>query len=363
MQVPQALEDAAWEAARAELGEGALAGLAAAVIDRSRRYTSEREHLAAPSDPVGDLAARATFFTVADAMKVAVPLGELAGRGAIPARQPLRVVDLGAGCGAMTLGALATLAPEISLDVLAIDRDERALRICARAVRAFGGSRVSIATRRGDAAAAPADLVLLGSVLNELADGLPLVERALAQVADDGAVVIVEPALRDTSRALHAIRDAMIGRGAHVFAPCTRAIAPCPALADPRDWCHEDRAVALPARTRQLASRTHLRDGGLRFAYLVLRKTPLRLVDVPAWRLVSAPMPAKGKLEILGCSDAGRMPIRRLRRHRSEANHAFERARRGDVLAVDAQPADGRLDLSGDTAVRQCRLIAGSESG
>ena len=52
-----------------------------------------------------------------------------------------------------------------------------------------------------------------------------------------------------------------------------------------------------------------LRDSGMKFAYLVLRRQPLALVDAaPAWRMVSAAMPAKGKLEIFGCSDAGRTP-------------------------------------------------------
>ena len=49
-----------------------------AIVDRSKRYTSERERLAAPADRPADLAARAAFFTIADAMKIAIPLGELA---------------------------------------------------------------------------------------------------------------------------------------------------------------------------------------------------------------------------------------------------------------------------------------------
>ena len=99
--VPRELEDAVYDAARAALGDGPLAtpALTRAIVDRSTRYTSEREHLAKSS--VGDLAARAVFFTIADAMKVRIPLAELANRGALPARRPLRVVDLGAGCGAM----------------------------------------------------------------------------------------------------------------------------------------------------------------------------------------------------------------------------------------------------------------------
>src|SRR5579863_8968180 len=104
-QVPDALEDAVLAAARAIVGDDALAhaALARAVVDRSRRYTSARDELASPRDTRAALAARAAFFSIADAMKIAVPDGELAGRDALPARSPVRVVDLGAGCGAMTL--------------------------------------------------------------------------------------------------------------------------------------------------------------------------------------------------------------------------------------------------------------------
>ena len=51
-----------------------------------------------------------------------------------------------------------------------------------------------------------------------------------------------------------------------MFAPCTRTLAPCPMLANPDDWCHEDREVALPPRTAELARLTHLRDSGLKFS-------------------------------------------------------------------------------------------------
>src|SRR5204862_3311797 len=97
--VPADLEEAVYAAARAVLGEAPLAtgALVRAIQDRSARYTTDRARLAAPADKVGDLAARAAFFTIADAMKLAIPIGELAGRRALPAARPLRVIDLGAG--------------------------------------------------------------------------------------------------------------------------------------------------------------------------------------------------------------------------------------------------------------------------
>ena len=349
MNIPHELEDAVRTAARDIVGDAPLAtsALTRAVVDRSKRYTSERDRLSAPTDRKADLAARAAFFTIADALKVAIPLGELANRGAIPPRRPLRVTDLGAGCGALSLGLVASLASDAAggamFELTLVDRDVDALRIAADALRRLAshhGTELSITTRVADVASTtiPAsDLILAGTLLNELPETqrVPLVEHALAALADDGALIIIEPALRDTSRALHAIRDTFLTRGAHVFAPCTRQGTPCPMLENPADWCHEDRRVTLPPRTAELARLTHLRDNGLKFSYLVLRKHPLRLVDRPnAWRVVSEPFPAKGKLELYGCSDEGRVPLRLLRRNRSATNRAFERAERCDVVVV-----------------------------
>jgi precorrin-6B methylase 2 len=366
--VPAELEEVVQGATRTVLGDAPLAtsALVRAIIDRSRRYTSERDRPV--TDRAGDLAARAMFFTIADAMKIAIPLGELGHRGAVPGARPLRIVDLGAGCGAMSLGAIVALGAlpagdPLRLEITALDRDDRALAIARAALRELAARRgvtAGVTTRDEDVTRArlpAADLVVIGTLLNELpADArLELTLRALAAIGDDGAVIIIEPALRDTARALHQLRDAILGAGrGHVFAPCTRHLAPCPALDDPGDWCHEDRALELPRRTAELARLTHLRDGGMKFAYLVLRRQPLALVDDPAaWRVVSAAMPAKGKLEVIGCSTAGRIPIRLLRRHRAPGNRGLENADRGDVLMMDADPDADRVEITGETRVER----------
>ncbi len=388
MRVPVELEAAVRAGARAVLGDAVLATgpLTRAIADRSQRYTSDRGRLSAPRDADGDLAARAAFFTIADAMKIVLPVTELARRDALPVKvghdastqdsearadRPLRILDVGAGCGAMTLGlivALDRLGVATALDVTALDRDGRALDIAKRAITALAsttGRVVTLAARgtdatRGDLPAA--DLVLLGTVLNELTPdaALALVDRAFSATGPEGALIAIEPALRDTSRALHAIRDAMLSRGAHVFAPCTRRCAPCTALIDPEDWCHEDRPLELPPATAELARLTHLRDSGMKFSYLVLRKQPRDLVEAGAgaWRAVSAPFIEKGKRELIGCSDRGRVPLRLLKRHKSDATREFERAERGDVLVIAADPGDKRLEIEGTTTVERIDPLA-----
>ncbi len=304
------------------------------------------------------------FFTITDAPKVSVPLAELADAGALPAARPLRITDLGAGCGAMTLGvigAMRELGDDRALEVIAIDRDAAALEVARAAIQDYtgrSGTSTRFATRVEDATRAPlpaADLVLIGTMLNELAPdaALGVTERAIASLSQDGALVVIEPALRPTSRALHALRDHVIERGiAHVFAPCTRAVAPCPALADPDDWCHEDRPVELGPRTRELARLTHLRDRGLKFSYLVLRRMAGVVGGDPrGLRIVSAVHAQKGKSEAVGCGRYGWVPVRLLKRNRSAATRAFVEAARGDVVRVDAEPEAGRLDLAPDAAL------------
>jgi hypothetical protein len=66
--VPAELEDIVHAVVREALGDAPLAtpALTRAIIDRSKRYTRERDRPAA--DRVADLAARALFFTITDAM-------------------------------------------------------------------------------------------------------------------------------------------------------------------------------------------------------------------------------------------------------------------------------------------------------
>jgi len=368
---PPEIEEALWTAARQCVGDGALRerAVASAVVTRSRLYTSERP----PPGAVGargkrsvadlDLAARALFFTVADAPKIAVPLAELRRCGLLPTREPLRVLDVGAGTGAMSLGAIASLAPQRLL-VRAMDRDAAALTLLQCAVGALPPvmrDPVEMSTRVVDVRSAslpPAsfDLVLAGSVLNELEEDArrSLVASLIAAIAGGGALLIIEPALRETSRALHRIRDWVLDEGlASVFAPCIRQLAPCPALADESDWCHEDRPTKLPARTARLARATGLRQHGLKFSYLVLRREDGRLADPPpdgrrALRVVSQLRKLKGRRECFACGDNGRVRLRLLRRNRSAENATIERARRGDVLLLperDDIAADDRVDV------------------
>lgn len=372
------IEAVLWAAAERHIPVSARKGraLTEAIIERSRLYTSQRDELGTPIErrsELADLAARALFFTVADAAKSMIPLAELERQGLVP-RGPLEILDIGAGAGAMSLGVLDYLGRTCGLAPVAIralDKDARALAIFADAARELAARwdvPITVHAERLDlrGAALPrgkaggADLVLAGTVLNELdaAERPALVKAMLEAASPEGSVIIIEPALRETSRALHEIRDWVIDSGlAQVFAPCTRRLAPCPSLADERDWCHEDRPTSLPERTDKLAALTGLRQYGLKFSYLTLRRATDAQLDVTsgcALRLISGRLESKGKIECIVCSDAGRSTVRLLRRDRRLENRGFERSRRGDVLVMPRRLASGG-DLGRDDVVELVR--------
>ena len=368
--VPAVIEEALWAAARARLPASVLSGatLTAAVIERSRRYTTERDDLRGPTRghaAAADLAARALFFTVADAGKLPLVLDELTAARApagFLAGERLAVLDVGAGCGAMTLGLLVHLAArgwggELTLTL--VDHDSDALAIGAAAiaqVAAALGVRCAISARDVDVTGGlprgPFDLIVAGTIVNELAAGTALVTAMMAALAPRGVAIVIEPALRITTRGLHAVRDALITAGtATVLAPCLRRAAPCPALADDRDWCHDHRPAELPPRTRQLATVTGLRDGEAKLAFLALARPDDAPPPIAAWRVVDDPHGQKGKLELTACGEPGWVAVRLLRRHRSNANRAIERVRRGDLFTVPHAADAGALELGPDDRV------------
>lgn len=317
------------------------------------------------------LCARLRFFLPRDLPKLDGPLAELARVGAFPRRETLRVLDLGAGVGTSTLGLARFAAARDAaarLDVDAIDRDRAALAIAARVwerSRAWGGVPIvarSLAmdlTRLNRARLRPPyDVVLLGLVLGELAGSVGEEAAAADQfarlaeivpcVAEDGVLVILEPALRRRSRVLHRVRDALAHSPVppYVFAPCVRR-GDCPMLARERDWCHEEVPLALSPALAALARAAGLRDRDLTYSYLTLHMRARSLREIgPAslLRVVGGPLRSKGKVELLVCGDVPALRLRRLDREAGPANAAFGALARGDVIALgDADESDASV--------------------
>lgn len=368
---------------RPELTTNDVARLAPAVKALSAAYNGAQAEGGKTKLP---LEARVAFSFPRDVPKGAAAVRELIASGvlAIPTDRPLRVLDLGAGLGAMTWGlvrALEASGAKGRVDALLVDEDQEALRgaeAIARAATSLERSAIELAitTKRLDLASgkdrsaqasSTNDVVILGQVLSEISPRQDPAERLEAQsaiiadvlrtmVAPDGALVIVEPALRDRTRHLHALRDRILEqRIATVFAPCLHAGA-CPMLPLETEWCHEDLPVDLPDWVVPLARAAGLRWQGLTFSYLVLRKDgkisvrPSSEAASVRFRTVSDLLRSKGKAELLICAEDGqRRRIRRLDRDAAlDGGLPFTDLRRGDIVTLSSsEPQRSPIDPSG----------------
>ena len=331
------------------------------------------------------LAARLAFSLPRDIPKAEGAVRELVATGALAVKDdaPLRVLDVGAGMGAMTMGIARALAEArrapFRMEATWVDSDDAAMSVgrdvLSRAP--FVHAAIDVKTRRGDASSANDahnagsahgakhakakdaqkqgyDVIACGQVISELDLALEPNARVakhaawlvgLSQsLADDGSLVVVEPALANRTRHLHAVRDAVLASSSlSVFAPCLHR-APCPALATPGDWCHEDLPIDLPGFITPLARAAGLRWQGLTFSYLVLRRDGKTLRDATqrASRMTSGLLASKGKVELYLCGalEGGitRAKVQRLDRDENEANALVSDARRGDLFSLDPAP-------------------------
>ena len=195
------------------------------------------------------------------------------------------------------------------------------------------------------------DLIVAAHLLGELFVDRPFEERIDERarcvrawteelLAPSGTVILVEPALRETSRELLAVRDQLLALSdLEIVAPCFWTGA-CPALANPRDWCHD--AVAASATS----------DRRVDFSYLVLRDRWKPLPGQLSYRVVSDPLPEKGRLKLYACGPTGRHAFIRLDRHEAPPNAAFGKLVRGDVarIAGETEANDG-MRVEATTAV------------
>jgi len=328
------------------------------------------------------LAPRLLFSLPRDLQKGAAAVRELVATGLLRLGDaPLRILDLGAGMGAATIGvlrALETSGAAGSIDATWIDHDALALQLGSRVVqqaRTAGLLRSAITIHEhvgkldAKVPGRPYDLVLACQVMCELDPTLTEGARAqklaarigawLPLVADTGSLVIIEPALRDRTRVLHQVRDLLLSqRAATLFAPCLHA-APCPALTDPGDWCHEDLEVDLPAWLIPIAKQAGLRYQGLTFSYLVLRRDGQSLQTLrpdATLRVVSDSRPQKGKCERWLCGRFAdgetRQKVVLLDRHAGAKNEALDDSGRGTLLAITPTPRADTPRLAPETMVK-----------
>jgi ribosomal protein RSM22 (predicted rRNA methylase) len=260
------------------------------------------------------------------------------------AQPPRRVLDLGAGTGAAGAAVREWFGRDV--EIVSVDR-----------VRPPSGAPTVVVAdlaRSLPAVDGRFDLIVAAHLLGELFLERPPAERASARAErvlswgrtfldPVGTIILVEPALKETSRELLAVRDRLITAGLRVVAPCSWT-GSCPALARERDWCHDAAPGASPGAPR------------VDFSYLVLcdARQSAPDADGATFRIVSDPLVEKGRLKLWGCGPAGRHALVRLDRQASPANATFDQLVRGDVATVAGTVVAGDgLRVVTETVVRR----------
>lgn len=341
--------------------------LAPAIMELSDFYNAPAHERRACPDSKYHQAARMMFFTLADMPKAYVMAAEADTLRGLPRKPKLKVLDLGVGYGAQSLGLFSYLfrdghASRIQLDAVDKDADgleafEQVLEL-AQYTQLLGEIVLNswrMDLNQGFLPRDRYDIIMIGSTLCELqpAAQYPLLTNLLAALSDSGVLCVLEPALKSTARNLHQLRDTLLSeQGGRVLSPCTRQTN-CPCLDNDRDWCHESRQIVLPPRARQLAVSTGLRMHDVKWSYMtVMRSQNDNEKYADAWRIVSDLMKLKGKQEIFVCGNSGRLRAILQKRDKSAANKSFKKLRRGQLARIaHTRIKDDVLELCRESAV------------
>lgn len=314
-----------------------LREVGAAVKKLSHGLTRERELAGARyMDDAQLLGAYLLFYWPVSYAQARQALGELP-------RRPRSVLDLGSGPGPLAFAAMDAGASE----VICADRSKPALDLATSLAREAGEA---MATRTWDPSKSSElpegefDLILMGHVVNELYGRPPeaiaprtaLLEKVLAKVKKGGSLLVIEPALRETSRALLQVRDALVAKGYALRAPCLFQ-STCPALVKESDWCHAEREWEPPKLVLDIGRAATLNKEALKMTYLAFAPLGEAWPTLPEgrhFRIVSERLEGKGRHRYIGCGPEGRTGLALQEKHRNKENAAFFYAHRGDVFRV-----------------------------
>ena len=334
----------------------------------SRLFTRERAGLASSYlDEATLRRAYLSYYLPVNMAKVQALLGEIRPElFEVDPSRPLSVLDLGSGPGTAALGVCdwVSRTPAVSartVDCVVVDRSLQALREGERlwnayaklvplrtdrlVVRSGDLEQVTPAMLSPDGGNRRYDLIIAANVLGELflSSRDPIRQRAtlvrdcLEVLRESGAMILIEPALRDASRDLHRVRDWLLNEQAcTVYSPCLHE-RPCPALVKDDDWCHEERPWHAPALVKLIDEQVGFVKDALKFSYLILRKDEQTIVPrAPGlYRVVSELREMKGEKRVWLCSEEGRPEVGRLDRARAPANAAFDHWHRGAIVKVE----------------------------
>ncbi|MBS0170477.1 MAG: hypothetical protein JSR62_08985 [Nitrospira sp.] len=306
------------------------------------------------------------YYVPVNLAKVQILLTELESLLTEHKGDEFRVLDVGGGPGTGALAVLdwacsaSVLSPE-TLRMTVLDRSPAVLQTCAELWQSYLAAlprnppiplqtiechleRPLPEEIRSGSDGQGFHLIVVQNVLSELYAGsinaiekrTALAAHFLSLLATGGSLILIEPALRATSRGLHEVRDRLLAQhDCSIYSPCLHDKS-CPALVRPDDWCHEERHWDRPAWIAQIDQAVGFIKDALKFSYVVLRKDGKTLVprNESYHRVVSELRVMKGEKRVWLCDADGRSEVGRQDKDRSSSNAAFEQYHRGAIVHI-----------------------------
>jgi len=326
-----------------DLGSVATTAKELSLAFTSERAAREADYMSSPEK----LAAYVAAFLLPNAVKVARCLGQIP----MPAEgRPVSVLDIGAGPGTAALAAscfFAAKRPGAEVRIAAIDRSRKALELAHRLFKLVAPpehlleSAAAEIGQRGTSGILGGhrfDVIVMANFLNEMSDersACDLCHELVSKHLDPaGSLIIIDTALRETTRPIMALRDRLVGEGiASVAAPCLHQMS-CPMLAaNERDWCHFYIDWERPEYLVKLDELSGMDHRHLKMSYMIFRQVEAKAEREELSRVVSSPLDSKGKRELVLCTSGGKLQrVRRLAKEASDVNRAFDSVKRGDLV-------------------------------
>ncbi|MGZ3775089.1 MAG: small ribosomal subunit Rsm22 family protein [Pseudobdellovibrionaceae bacterium] len=120
------------------------------------------------------------------------------------------------------------------------------------------------------------------------------------------ALMLIEPSTQQDGRKLLQLRQKLLDKGYHVWAPCTHE-GPCSLLTQSKhDWCHDRVHFDAPDWFQKMEEQLPMKNRTLTMSYLLMRKTPPKRLSAMTARIVGDRLEEKGKDRQMICRNSDR---------------------------------------------------------
>ena len=288
-----------------------------------------------------------------------------AGTASKAKKRAVRVLDLGSGPAPASC-SLADLAQgrgeqNMAFEFCLCDSSGDALSLGKKILEAAYAKNASVETRvcnlenvfqpKNGAAFLDGkkfDFITASHSLNELWKGqkkrgekiAALLKNLSACLDDGGLMLLMEPALLATSRALIEARDSLIASGLKVASPCLQSASPCPALENPNATCHAQFDWEMPQIVADLAALAGLNRADVKMTYFVFGRNGSQCQEVVqdqkvAALVVSEPMLNKaGRVRYVLCDGKARFTLSAKNGDPNAAAQGFFDLKRYDKIKI-----------------------------